>query len=410
MASCHLNGQSDMGHFFRMLSFKSSDRTTFIYRSLALCAGWYLSYRLFALIKIGYPDKTGIHEFFSYFFPFFLLFLLAEVLLPRLKTLRWGKVGAIAFFTAVFFYALNKIQIVLLLAQFFDLAALDWCRYIFSFLPIVLLSVLVVVCSVRYEGDRKSDERPPLSWISFTVLLFLISQVIGFHESTLYLTQGQMVRHARFASLERQMEIAHNYAVGIGVGKNIDKAIHWYEEAFKKGVPDAAYFAAVSYAEKGENDKASEWYSIAANSGSDRAKHIIDHGIAAAVRNSKNKAVDSGVCESGKSTFNVEECRELAWAGYEDAQYSLAKYLELVYREDASLPLTNISFWYERAALAGNKEAISRMGDVYEYGVYEQPDFVKAEHWHSRAIEAGYVWRIPHEKLLNLINNIRRIK
>ncbi len=408
----HSNGQ--MEHVF---SPEKMNLSSYLSSLVALGGFWLLTYNIFEFVKIAYPSKTGWHEFLSFCFPFLILFLLSRILLPQLKVLKKQKLILI-FYAAVGIYCLSKAQVASIVALFSSSQLLYTAQFLLDVFPIVLFIFLV---AYGCQGRHGQVEKKPSKYFLLLAVIFLfISQMIGFAKDVHYLTQDDLVRGdlirdelvgglAAPLSLKKQMAVANSFSIGIGTTKDSEQALHWYEQAFAHGAPDAAYYIGKHYDDLGETSRASEWYAKAADRGNDWAKYALRKFIIEQVPDIENPGVEISVC-GNKKHFDVEKCRELALKGYGKAQYQYAQYLKRTYKQDARFPLMNVSFWYEQAAASGARGAAHQIGKLYEEGTYHRPDFNKAEKWYSLAIQQGDIWHIPHAKILMWINQIRGVK
>lgn len=342
------------------------------------------------------------------------------LLLPRLKALNKQKF-AFAFYAAVGLYCLSKAQVALITIPFLSAQVFSVLQFLLNSFPIALLAFLVVYgCKqVREEGEIEVEieKRFNKPFVLLAAVFLLISQILGFAAGVRYLTQDDLVRGdlirdelvggvSSSSSLRKQMIVANNFAAGVGTAKDPEQAMHWYELSFMHGAPDAAYYIGKHYNGLGDISLASEWYVKAADHGNDWAKHALGNLFVERTPTAVYPIVDISVCGS-KKDFNVEKCRQLALSGYGEAQYEYARYLQRVYKEDTSFPLMNVSFWYEQAAASNERKAAYKLGHIYEEGIYHRRDFNKAEKWYSQTVQQGYVWRVPHTKILGLINKIR---
>lgn len=388
--------------------FYPSDRSLYLSRIIALGGVWALTYSGFALIKILYPSQSGVHEFLSYAIPIILLAVLGGVLLSRLQVLAWKRLGTVLFCIGVVFYLINKFRVVFLLVPYLPLLALDIILLLSSFLPLTLLSL--VMWGAVFKNKSETHERLSPALLAFGFISFLLAQAIGLSDSTRYRTHANMMASKESLSLRDTMRVANNLASGVGVSPDAKAAISLYADAYNRGAPDAALYLALLY-DREKNEKATEWYNLAVRSGSDWAKHILDEKAGTQARSDDaNQDQSLEVCKVKESSFDAKACRDVARQGNVEAQYLLARHLHRVYRDKAQLPLTNVTFWYEQAAIGGHSGAIWQLASLYEEGGYYFYDFKKAAFWSSISVKHGYVWQYPHSKILSAINKFRENK
>lgn len=404
------------GRMKGIFSLKSVARQSYLSRMLALSGFWLLTYNIFELVKIAYPSRTGLHEFLSYCFPFLTLFLLSRILLPRLKALNKQKF-VFAFYVAVGLYCLSKAQVALITIPFLSVQVFSVFQFLLNSFPIAILAFLVVYSCKKGREEVEIEKRLDKPFVLLAVVFLLISQTLGFATGGRYFTQDDLVRGdlirdelvgdiSSSSSLRKQMIVANNFAAGVGIARDPERALHWYELSFMRGAPDAAYYIGKHYDDLGDISLASEWYTKAADRGNDWARSALGILVVEHAASPEGSKVDISVCGS-KKDFNVDKCRQLAISGHGEAQYKYARYLQRVYNKDASVPLMNVSFWYEQAAASDARKAAYQLGNIYEEGIYHRRDFNKAEKWYSLSVQQGYVWRVPHAKILILINKIR---
>lgn len=81
---------------------------------------------------------------------------------------------------------------------------------------------------------------------------------------------------AKLGSGEAQVNLANIYSDGAkGIAKNNDLAVHWYELAVRKGMPEAAYNLAIHYLKENEELKYKKWMFRAAEMGDLDAREVI---------------------------------------------------------------------------------------------------------------------------------------
>ncbi|HHK74911.1 MAG TPA: hypothetical protein ENJ57_07080, partial [Rhizobiales bacterium] len=153
-----------------------------------------------------------------------------------------------------------------------------------------------------------------------------------------------------------QYEIAHRYATGKGVKKDMNKARIWYQKAASRGFALAQYRLGTLY-EKGLGVKkdlgaARIWYKRAANKGNRKAMHNL------AVLNAE------GGINGNKPDFKkaAQWFRKAAELGLTDSQFNLA----ILSERGLGVPQSRIDAykWFALAARNGDKDATNRLETI----------------------------------------------
>ncbi len=153
-----------------------------------------------------------------------------------------------------------------------------------------------------------------------------------------------------------QYEIAHRYATGKGVKKDMGKARVWYQKAAARGFAMAQYRLGTLY-EKGQGVKkdlasARNWYKRAAGKGNRKAMHNL------AVLNAE------GGINGNKPDFKkaAQWFRKAAELGLTDSQFNLA----ILSERGLGVPQSRIDAykWFSLAARNGDKDATNRLETI----------------------------------------------
>ncbi len=153
-----------------------------------------------------------------------------------------------------------------------------------------------------------------------------------------------------------QYEIAHRYATGKGVKKDMGKARAWYQKAAARGFAMAQYRLGTLY-EKGQGVKkdlasARIWYKRAAGKGNRKAMHNL------AVLNAE------GGINGNKPDFKkaAQWFRKAAELGLTDSQFNLA----ILSERGLGVPQSRIEAykWFSLAARNGDKDATNRLETI----------------------------------------------
>jgi len=157
---------------------------------------------------------------------------------------------------------------------------------------------------------------------------------------------------AAFAEFKRLAELRYEpaqyslglmYADGIGMPKDDQQAVYWYQKAAKDGEPRAVYNLALMYSDgRGvpkDDKQAAHWY------------------------------------------------RKAAYYGNPDAQYNLG----VLYALGTGVPKDDkqAMYWYRKAADRGNVNAQYNLGAMYAEGMGVPQDNKRAVYWHCKATSRG---------------------
>jgi TPR repeat protein len=185
--------------------------------------------------------------------------------------------------------------------------------------------------------------------------------------------------------------VAHNwlgylYEEGRFGEKDINRALDWYEKGAACGGENCAYAAARIYFEKGEYQKAWDYALDARRKNVKEADGII------------NKIEETG--------YILSSHRSLAESGHTDQQVRLARAYEkggLGVEKDEKLA----TYWYERAALANNQEALAATANRYKKGLGVEKDIEKAKKYKAM-ITVSSPTKAQHSAISTFLLNIFR--
>ncbi len=186
--------------------------------------------------------------------------------------------------------------------------------------------------------------------------------------------------YAAAGSPDGQHLLGHLYANGLGVQKDVAKAVEHYVSAAKAGQVNAQ-FALGELAYTGEGAKqdwqrAAEWFNLAAAQGHMLAKTRL------AYMYSEGQSVPQDM-QRAAALF-----KEAAAAGVPAAQYHLA----LLYLEGNGMTkdLQEAAHWFELAAKNGDADSMYNLALMLEAGrITGEPDYVTAVNWMRQAARAG---------------------
>lgn len=226
-----------------------------------------------------------------------------------------------------------------------------------------------------------------------------------------------------------QTLIAEIYSRGLGVPRDIPKAIEWYEKAAAQNVPEATFQLAMILLDGGEEfgdpDRAYALMREAADAGNrmaqfNYAQMVVEReptqeGMARAVeyyeRAAKQDLPDAQyamaqVYEFGVGGHEADPAEARRWLelaaqqNFETAQIELAT--KLIEGDGGERDLEAGFGWMQRAASAGNPAAQNRLAKLYRGGLGVEPDSVEAAAWYLRARRAGLVDDLMEDHLAGL--------
>ncbi|MGB2739426.1 MAG: tetratricopeptide repeat protein [Cognaticolwellia sp.] len=190
--------------------------------------------------------------------------------------------------------------------------------------------------------DRMPEEASEAGWREFFLLVESIAMNGNFE------TQS-----------EAQMTIAILYENGVGVLKDIEKAIDWYIKAAELGLAEAQYLLGElydnhCYINENYQQKSANWTEKAAEKGHVQAQYKLSY-----VYN-----YGRGVHKDHKQA--IKWCRKAAEQGYVSAQVELGN--QYSYGVNLAEDLFKAVEWYKKAAKQGSTEAQCSLGELYEGG------------------------------------------
>lgn len=176
-------------------------------------------------------------------------------------------------------------------------------------------------------------------------------------------------------SPEAQLRLGTLYAQGIGVSKDLRKAVKWHRKAAEQGLARAQYQLGLDYANaegvKNDDEEAAKWFRRAADQGLVDAE--LDLGLC--------YLEGHGVKMSGAE--GVKLFRQAAAQGSARANYEVGRcYLE---GTGVAKDIQEGIKWVQQAAERGDPVAESRLGQAYVKGEGLPKDNVQAYKWFTLA-------------------------
>jgi len=183
------------------------------------------------------------------------------------------------------------------------------------------------------------------------------------------------------------------YEDGLGVDKNIDRALAYYRRGADNGSSKAVFRLGIIYwlgtpdVEKDEVE-GSRYFSLAAAAGDQEAARYLNNAMQST--NSETNiliAADRAMAE-GKPAESIHLLTEAAKNGTTEAQARLAWYYET--GRGVEHDLAKAAFWFQRAALGGNGEAMYALSVMFATGAGRPHDTALAEDWLRKSAATGY--------------------
>lgn len=190
---------------------------------------------------------------------------------------------------------------------------------------------------------------------------------------------------AKNGNPKAQYEIAQCYEYGIGVTKDINQALYWYQKAADQGSGAGMNALGSCYLNgKGvpiDYEKAAYWFKKAAENGS--AAGEINY------KEAKKRIEDKSKNTANSSVIQNDYQKNIEAAKNGDTQAQLK--IGICYqtgngvKQDYSAALE----WYEKSANQGNADAQTCLGLCYGMGYGVSEDFVQAIKWWRKAANQG---------------------
>ena len=228
-----------------------------------------------------------------------------------------------------------------------------------------------------------------LTTAAFTFALFALftpayAQSIGQVSSSVVTPESAfsiMAGNAEKGDATAMLNLGICYEHGIGVSRNYSKALAWYQKAADNGVAEGYYNVGVCYeigmGDKADPQKAAAYFLQSAEMG-------FAQGM---FKMADIYLVGFGVQQNDTNSFEL--LNKAARSGHPAAMNAMgAVYAAgtLGQPMDEKIAVE----WFQRAADAGNLEAIKNMAVVYKNGVGVKTDPVNALLWYTIAKNGGY--------------------
>lgn len=310
----------------------------------------YLLHRLFfniySVAMVMYPVSPVI-EVMGYLFPALLValsvFFIAKRAMYIKKNVRlivsvWALSAA-----SVYLTCLGLTRSIL-----YDLYEASFLLVLVSFVipPFTMVSILVYCLYANKEKVSFLSVGYLKVLCGYAVLFFMV-QAIGFKPYSIYeyIPPKRLEQLAVRGEASEALRVAYSYAAGVGLPKDIAKAVYWYEMAYSKGHKAAIYNAAVLLEEAGNKEKSREYLHISERLGVEPAFYTIRRGL---YSGSIYRQSLSSMCEEEKKDFRCN----LAMVEQPERQYNYARSIS-----EKSPLFINAIYWYEEATRRGHPRA-----------------------------------------------------
>jgi TPR repeat protein len=225
--------------------------------------------------------------------------------------------------------------------------------------------LMVLVAAVFFSGCGESTTSPPVAQEAAKVS----------PEQEL----AALTRKAEAGDAEAQFKLGVMHDRGVGVPKNVAKAIEWIQKAAVQGNTEAQHNLGLMYYEgtavTKDPLKSLEWFQKAADKGYPPAQFRLG------LIYKKGEGVKADI---GKA---VELWEKAAVQGYANAQFALG--LNYFLGEAGSKDTAKAYYWYQKAADQGFVAAQDSLGTMYSLGIGVPKDATKALYWFDKAASQG---------------------
>ena len=182
------------------------------------------------------------------------------------------------------------------------------------------------------------------------------------------------------------------YEDGLGVPRDIDRALGYYRRGAMLGSPKAMFRTGVMYwlgapgvaVDRGEGRR---YLSMAAAAGDSEAQRYLAADSSGADANDPVLRADRALA-AGRAEEYVAILKAAAKSGHVRAQTRLAWSYES--GRGVARDLALAAQWFSTAAQAGNGEAMYALAVMYGTGAGQPKDALQAEQWLQRSAAAGY--------------------
>lgn len=183
------------------------------------------------------------------------------------------------------------------------------------------------------------------------------------------------------------------YEDGLGVEKDIDRALAYYRRGAANGSVKAVFRLGIVYwlgtpdVPKNEAEGRRYLSLAAANGDQEAARYLSQASLPAGSEPDVLVAVDRAMAE-GRPDDAVRLLVEAADGGIARAQTRLAWHYETGRAVERNLE--KAAFWFQRAAQGGDAEAMYALSVMYATGAGQPRDPLLAESWLRKSAAAGY--------------------
>jgi TPR repeat protein len=201
----------------------------------------------------------------------------------------------------------------------------------------------------HWRNDRLQGKEPDSGSSGFNGLVEILTLTSMAMDSF-----GETFSRARQGDVEAQYSLSLMFAKGLGITKNVPKAVYWCRKAAQNGHAQAQFNLGLMYRTgrgvHADYIEAVEWYLRSARQGHARAQHnlafMFEHG----------KGVDQDYAAAAKWYFKAAE------QGLAEAQLNLG----ILYSKGLGVPRNYPMAieWYRKAADQGNRKAKQKLREL----------------------------------------------
>jgi TPR repeat protein len=258
---------------------------------------------------------------------------------------------------------------------------------VFFFVPVLILIFAFIYClfAKKHEAFISNPLKKPLLGLGVLLVGLLLNIWMGFSMRSIYdyIPPERFERLAADGSANDAVRMAYFFRDGVGVEKDIVKAIKFYELAYSKGEVGVLQTLAKLYEKIGDGKKAEYYLLQAAEKGSDAALYEINR---IDFERAQPNPVEALEC-SGRAMVSVgSKCKDSAFMGNSAAQFHYAEHL---IKSRSLLSIANAIFWYEQAAMRGHDGAKRKIAAQLYSGSYLVRNVERAAFWYVALQENG---------------------
>ncbi|MDP3560543.1 MAG: tetratricopeptide repeat protein [Legionellaceae bacterium] len=210
-----------------------------------------------------------------------------------------------------------------------------------------------------------------------------------------------------------QYKLGYLFDAGVGMNRQPEQALAWYEQSAQQGYPQAQYSLASLYQSGRTSDpdaikKAEFWFTQALKkepkaevalgvllemqNGDYRSAE--EHYQAAAKTGNSLAEYDLGLIYDYGKGVNPDPIIAQKWylaAAEQGHSQAMTQLAQLLMTSDAPKNATQVAYWYKKAADLGNAEALYQMGKLTESGTGTKVDYPQTIAYYEKASQKGHL-------------------